>query len=62
VFASDAPFDPEGGRMYVRETIRILDALELTPSERHAIYEGNLRRLCGARLGRSRQAETARAR
>jgi aminocarboxymuconate-semialdehyde decarboxylase len=51
IFASDAPFDPEGGRMYVRETIRILERLELAPAERHAIYEGNLRRLCRGRLG-----------
>src|SRR5699024_8023335 len=26
MFASDAPFDPEGGPMYIRETIRILDS------------------------------------
>ena len=25
LFASDCPFDPEGGPMYIRETIRILD-------------------------------------
>ena len=29
VFASDAPFDPEGGPMYIRETIAILDALDV---------------------------------
>ena len=28
VFASDAPFDPEGGPLYIRETIRVIDALE----------------------------------
>jgi aminocarboxymuconate-semialdehyde decarboxylase len=46
IFASDAPFDPEGGRMYVRETIRIIERLELSPAQRQAVYEGNLRRLC----------------
>jgi aminocarboxymuconate-semialdehyde decarboxylase len=51
IFASDAPFDPEGGRMYIRETIRIIEHLELGPEQRHAIYEGNLRRLCHGRLG-----------
>lgn len=51
IFASDAPFDPEGGRMYIRETIRIVERLELGPEQRHAIYEGNLRRLCHGRLG-----------
>ena len=34
VFASDCPFDPEKGTMYIRETIRILDALR--PDERAA--------------------------
>jgi aminocarboxymuconate-semialdehyde decarboxylase len=46
IFASDAPFDPEGGRMYIRDTIRIMEALDLTAAERAAIYAGNLRRLC----------------
>jgi aminocarboxymuconate-semialdehyde decarboxylase len=46
LFASDSPFDPEGGRAYIRYTFEIMDQLELSPFERHAIYEGNLRRLC----------------
>ena len=46
VFASDAPFDPEGGRMYIRDTLEIVERLDLSPAERRAIYEGNLRRLC----------------
>ncbi|HEU4923496.1 MAG TPA: amidohydrolase family protein, partial [Burkholderiales bacterium] len=51
IFASDAPFDPEGGCMYIRETLKIIERLELRPEDRHAIYEGNLRRLCRERLG-----------
>lgn len=46
VFASDAPFDPEGGRMYIRETIAVIERLELASSEKESIYCGNLRRLC----------------
>ena len=46
LFASDAPFDPEGGSRYIRETLRVIDSLELSPAERRAIYEGNLKRLC----------------
>jgi aminocarboxymuconate-semialdehyde decarboxylase len=46
LFASDAPFDPEGGRAYIRDTIEIMERLELSPAERRAIYAGNLRRLC----------------
>jgi aminocarboxymuconate-semialdehyde decarboxylase len=45
LFASDAPFDPEKGSMYTRTTIEILDRLDISPAERHAIYEGNARRL-----------------
>ena len=46
LFASDSPFDPEGGRAYIRDTIEIVERLELSPAERRAIYGGNLRRLC----------------
>jgi len=45
LFASDAPFDPAKGSAYIAWTIRIIDSLELTPGQRHAIYEGNARRL-----------------
>jgi aminocarboxymuconate-semialdehyde decarboxylase len=45
VFASDAPFDPEGGPMYIRETLKVIDSLSLNVSERHKIYQGNAERL-----------------
>jgi predicted TIM-barrel fold metal-dependent hydrolase len=45
LFASDMPFDPEKGTAYIRWTIEIIDSLDITPAERHAIYEGNARRL-----------------
>jgi len=45
LFASDAPFDPEKGTMYTRTTLEIIDRLDISPAERHAIYEGNARRL-----------------
>jgi aminocarboxymuconate-semialdehyde decarboxylase len=45
LFASDAPFDPEKGTMYTRMTLEIIDRLDLSPAQRHAIYEGNARRL-----------------
>ena len=41
LFASDAPFDPEGGRMYIRETIKVIDRLPITDAERAQIYWGN---------------------
>ncbi|HET7364067.1 MAG TPA: amidohydrolase family protein [Burkholderiales bacterium] len=46
VFASDSPFDPEGGSQYIRDTIRVVESLGLSAPERAAVYEGNLRRLC----------------
>jgi predicted TIM-barrel fold metal-dependent hydrolase len=45
VFASDAPFDPEGGSLYIRETLKVIDSLDITEAERHKIYQGNAERL-----------------
>ena len=50
VFASDAPFDPEGGPMYIRETIRVIDGLAISDEERHNIYQGNAERLFNRRF------------
>ena len=33
--------------MFIRETIRIVEALDITESERAAIYHGNIGRLVG---------------
>ena len=44
LFASDFPFDVEGGAYLVRETLRAIDELNLAPIERGDILEGNLRR------------------
>jgi len=41
VFASDAPFDPEKGPMYIRETIAIVDRLPVSDEERERIYWKN---------------------
>jgi aminocarboxymuconate-semialdehyde decarboxylase len=45
VFASDAPFDPEKGPMYIRETIRILDELEISDADKAKIFHGNAEKL-----------------
>lgn len=47
LFASDAPFDPERGPMYVRETIRCIEAMELPAAAKEKIYNGNIRALTG---------------
>jgi predicted TIM-barrel fold metal-dependent hydrolase len=41
LFASDAPFDPEKGPMYIRETIAIMDRLPVTTDEREQMYWRN---------------------
>ena len=41
LFASDAPFDPEKGPMYIRDTIAIVDRLEIGNAERERIYWQN---------------------
>jgi predicted TIM-barrel fold metal-dependent hydrolase len=47
LFASDAPFDPEGGPMYIRETIRIIEELDITDAQRAKLFHGNAQRLLG---------------
>jgi predicted TIM-barrel fold metal-dependent hydrolase len=45
VFASDAPFDPEGGSLYIRETIKVIDGLAISGSDRAKLYQHNAERL-----------------
>ena len=45
LFASDAPFDPEGGPMYIRETIKVINSLTIAEADREKIYHGNAERL-----------------
>jgi aminocarboxymuconate-semialdehyde decarboxylase len=45
LFASDAPFDPDGGRSLIRGTIRAIEALELGTAQCTHIFAENARRL-----------------
>jgi aminocarboxymuconate-semialdehyde decarboxylase len=47
LFASDAPFDPEGGPMYIRETMRILDERDISESQRRKLFQDNAVALLG---------------
>lgn len=47
MFASDAPFDPEGGSLYIRETIKVIDSLDIDAADREKIYHRNAERLFG---------------
>jgi predicted TIM-barrel fold metal-dependent hydrolase len=52
LFGTDCPFDPEGGPLFIRETIKTLDAMALKPADRRKIYFGNamnMLRLSGPR-------------
>ncbi len=50
LFASDTPFEPEPGT-YIRETIDVIDNLEITADERDRIYWKNARQLLRLDLG-----------
>lgn len=45
VFASDCPFDPEGGPMFIREGIRSIESLKLTEEEQRKIFLTNALKL-----------------
>src|SRR5438552_6503468 len=53
VFASDAPFDPEKGPMYIRETIKVIESLEIPEAERAKRFPGNAEKLL--RLSQARE-------
>jgi len=45
LFATDAPFDAEHGRMLIRETIKAVNALDLPSGDKARIFAGNARSL-----------------
>ena len=45
VFASDCPFDPENGPMFIREGIRSIEELGLSAEDNEKLYLGNALRL-----------------
>jgi len=45
LFATDAPFDAEQGRMLIRETINAVNSLEIPVTEKERIFSGNARSL-----------------
>ena len=47
VFATDAPYDHEGGAYNIRSTLEVLKNLRCTDDDRQMIFEGNARRLFG---------------
>ena len=47
LFATDCPYDEEGGARLIRDTIAVLDALRCTDAERAAMFEGNAKQMLG---------------
>ena len=47
VFASDCPFDPEKGTMYTRETLRIIEGIDMPKAQKEKIWHGNLEAITG---------------
>ena len=45
LFGTDCPFDPEGGPLFIRDIIKVLDTLPLSDKDREKIYAGNARRM-----------------
>lgn len=52
VFASDCPFDPEGGPMFIREGIRSVEALQVTEEDKKKIFLLNALKLLGMERGK----------
>ena len=45
LFGTDCPFDPQGGPLFIRETIKALDGLKLKKNDTRRIYFGNAERM-----------------
>jgi uncharacterized protein len=45
LFGSDCPFDPQGGPLFIREIIKVLDEMDITEDDRRKIYQLNAERM-----------------
>jgi len=45
MFGTDCPFDPEGGPLFIRDSIRAIDSLGLAEADLVKLYNGNAERL-----------------
>ena len=50
LFGTDCPFDPQGGPLFIRETIKAIDSLKLSKDDRRRIYFGNAQSMLRLRL------------
>ena len=61
VFASDAPFDPEKGPMYIRETIRVIESLDIPEADKAKIFHGNAGKLLKLGVASEQEAHRTQA-
>ena len=50
LFASNAPFDPEQGPMYIRDTIKTIDELDITDTQRSKIFQDDAMAFLGLEI------------
>ncbi|HEX9672014.1 MAG TPA: amidohydrolase family protein, partial [Burkholderiales bacterium] len=59
LFGTDCPFDPEGGPVFIRESIRAIDSLKLAQPVRNKVYYGNALRMLRLSLTAAPAAKSA---
>jgi uncharacterized protein len=47
VFATDSPFDPEGGYMYIRDAIKAMESIDMSMADREKISFRNAQKMFG---------------
>jgi predicted TIM-barrel fold metal-dependent hydrolase len=62
LFGTDCPFDPQGGPLFIRESIRAIDSLRLVRNDRDGIYFGNALRMLRLKLPAGAPAKAAKRR
>ena len=50
LFGTDCPFDPQGGPLFIRETIKAIDSLKLEKGDARRLYFGNALRMLRLKL------------
>ena len=53
LFGTDCPFDPQGGPLFIRETIKAIDSLKLKKADARRLYFGNAMQLLRLKLPKS---------
>jgi predicted TIM-barrel fold metal-dependent hydrolase len=62
LFGTDCPFDPQGGPLFIRESIKAIDSLALKPGDRRRLYFGNAIQMLRLKLPAPPRAKTQRRR